>query len=113
LVGNRVPGIPTRRLYLHTELSHDGWWGRLSGQGVPSYYTNDANTAEAPRYVLVNLNLGHEGIETVGLTLKPFATVRNVLDEQYAGSVVVNAFGGRYYEPAPGRSFAAGLNVAW
>jgi len=113
LVGNRVPGIPTRRLYLHTELSHDGWWGRLSGQGVPSYYTNDANTAEAPRYVLVNLNFGHEGIETVGLTLKPFATVRNVLDEQYAGSVVVNAFGGRYYEPAPGRSFAAGLNVAW
>ncbi len=113
LVGNRVPGIPSRRLYLHTEFSHDGWWGRISGQGVPSYYTNDANTAEAPRYVLINLNLGHEGIEMSGLTLKPFVTINNVLDERYAGSVVVNAFGGRYYEPAPERSFAAGLNVVW
>jgi iron complex outermembrane receptor protein len=113
LVGNRVPGIPSRRLYLHTEFSHDGWWGRISGQGVPSYYTNNANTAKAPRYVLVNLNLGHEGIELSGLTLKPFVTINNVLDERYAGSVVVNAFGGRYYEPAPERSFAAGLNIVW
>jgi iron complex outermembrane receptor protein len=113
LVGNRVPGIPRRRLYLHTEFSNDGWWGRISGQGVPSYYTNDANTAEAPRYVLVNLTLGHKGIETGGLTLKPFVAVNNVLDERYAGSVVVNAFGGRYYEPAPERSFAAGLNAVW
>ena len=113
LVGNRVPGIPNRRLYLHTEFSHRGWWGRISGQGVPSYYTNDANTAKAPRYALVNLNLGHEGLGTGGLTLKPFVTINNVLDERYAGSVVVNAFGGRYYEPAPGRSYAAGLNVVW
>jgi iron complex outermembrane receptor protein len=113
LIGNRVPGIPSRHLYLHTEVSHKGWWGRLSGQGVPSYYTNDANTAKAPRYVLVNFNLGQKGIETSGFTLKPFVTVNNVLDEQYAGSVVVNAFGGRYYEPAPGRSFTAGLNVVW
>ncbi|MCS3610747.1 TonB-dependent receptor family protein [Salinibacter ruber] len=113
LVGNRVPGIPGRRLYLHTEFSHDGWWGRISGQGVPSYYTNNANTAEAPRYVLVNLNLGHRGIDMTGLTLKPFVTVNNVLNERYAGSVVVNAFGGRYYEPAPERSFSAGLNVEW
>jgi iron complex outermembrane receptor protein len=113
LAGNRVPGIPSRRLYLHTELSHDGWWGRISGQGVPSYYTDNANTARAPGYVLATLNLGHEGIETGGLTLKPFVAVNNVLDERYAGSVVVNAFGGRYYEPAPERSFSAGLNVAW
>jgi iron complex outermembrane receptor protein len=113
LIGNRVPGIPSRRLYLHTEFSHRGWWGRISGQGVPSYYTDDANTAKAPRYALVNLNLGHEGLGTEGLTLKPFVTINNVLDERYAGSVVVNAFGGRYYEPAPGRSYAAGLNVVW
>ena len=113
LVGNRVPGVPSRRLYLHTEFSHDGWWGRISGQGVPSYYTDNANSAEAPRYVRADLSLGHKGIETTGLTVKPFVTVNNVLDEQYAGSVVVNAFGGRYYEPAPERSFSAGLNVEW
>ena len=112
-IGNRVPGIPSRRLYLHTEVSHDGWWGRLSGQGVPRYFTNDANTATAPRYVLVNLNVGHEGLPLGGVTVKPFVALQNVLDERYAGSVVVNAFGGRYYEPAPDRSVSAGLNVVW
>lgn len=112
-IGNRVPGIPSRRLYLHTEVSDDGWWGRLSGQGVSRYFTNDANTATAPRYVLVNLTVGHEGLPLGGVTVKPFVALQNVLDERYAGSVVVNAFGGRYYEPAPDRSVSAGLNVVW
>jgi len=43
--------------------------------------------------------------------LQPFASVNNLLDEQYAGSVVINAFGGRYYEPAPGITYSVGLNV--
>ena len=113
LEGNRVPGLPNRRVYLHTEIDHRGWWVRLSGEGVSSYFTNDANTAQAPRYVLVDLRLGHRGIETGGVTLTPFAAVDNVLDERYAGSVVVNAFGGRYYEPGPDRSFSLGFNVSW
>ncbi len=112
-IGNRVPGIPSRRVYLHTEIDHQGWWARLSGEGVSSYYTDNANTAEAPRYVLVDLRLGHRGIETGGVTLKPFAAVDNLLDERYASSVVVNAFGGRYYEPGPDRSFSLGVNVEW
>lgn len=112
LVGNRVPGIPSRRMYVHTEVSEQGWWARLSGEGVTSYPTNNANTAEAPRYVLVDLRLGHEGIRMGPTTVKPFAAIDNLLDERYAGSVIINAFGGRFYEPGPDRSFTLGLNVA-
>jgi iron complex outermembrane receptor protein len=61
----------------------------------------------------VDLRLGHRGIETGGVTVKPFAAVDNLLDERYASSVVVNAFGGRYYEPGPERSFSLGVNVEW
>jgi iron complex outermembrane receptor protein len=41
----------------------------------------------------------------------PFAGVTNLLDRGYNTSVVINAFGGRYYEPGPGRSLYAGLRM--
>ena len=113
LDGNRVPGIPPHRGYVHvqSELA-TGWWGRLSAEGVPEFYVNDANTAKAPSYVLLDLRLGHGGLSWQGTTFKPFITVDNLLDERYAASVVVNG-GGEFYEPGPARSFSVGLNVAW
>jgi iron complex outermembrane receptor protein len=35
------------------------------------------------------------------------------MDENYNGSVSVNAVGGRFFEPGPGRTFHVGLNAAW
>ena len=112
LDGNRVPGIPARRMYLHTQVERGGLWARLSGEGVSQFYTDNANTATAPRYVLVTLEVGHRGFPVGGVTVQPFATIENLLDERYASSVVVNAFGGRYYEPGPGRAVMLGLNVS-
>ncbi|MCQ4010748.1 TonB-dependent receptor, partial [Klebsiella pneumoniae] len=34
-------------------------------------------------------------------------------DREYVGSVIVNESNGRYYEPAPGRNYGIGLNLAW
>ena len=109
--GNRVPGIPAHRGYVHVQAERDGWWGRASTELVPEYDVNNANTATAPGYALLNLELGHRGIDVGTARLQPFASVNNLLDEQYAGSVVINAFGGRYYEPAPGITYSVGLNV--
>jgi len=113
LEGNRVPGIPPHRGYVHlqSELS-SGWWGRLSAEAVPEFYVDDENTAEAPSYVLLDLRVGHQGLSWQGTTFKPFLTIDNLLDKRYAASVVVNG-GGEYYEPGPARSFSLGLNVAW
>jgi iron complex outermembrane receptor protein len=111
LEGNRVPGIPPHRGYVHVQLEQNGVWGRLSAEAVPDYYVDDANTAEAPGYALLDLRLGHQGLPWQGVTFKPFLTVDNLLDERYAASVVVNG-GGEYYEPGPGRSFTLGLNMS-
>jgi iron complex outermembrane receptor protein len=46
-----------------------------------------------------------------GLRARPFAAVQNLLDRHYVGSVVVNAAGGRYYEPAPGRNVFVGVTI--
>jgi len=56
------------------------------------------------------IRAGWEG--NVGrVSLRPFVSVLNVFNEAYVGSVVVNAFGGRYYEPAPGRNAIIGMEV--
>jgi iron complex outermembrane receptor protein len=112
LEGNRVPGIPEHRGYLHVQVSRDDFWGQVSTELVDDYYVDNANTASAPGYTLVNLNLGHRGVPVGGARVKPFVAVENVLDERYAGSVVINAFGGGFYEPAPSRAWSAGVEIA-
>jgi iron complex outermembrane receptor protein len=37
--------------------------------------------------------------------------VTNVFDEEYTANVRLNAFGGRYFEPAPGRNGYAGVSL--
>jgi hypothetical protein len=39
----------------------------------------------------------------------PFIGVNNLFDNQYSGNVRINAFGGRYFEPAPDRDVYAGM----
>jgi len=112
LDGNRVPGIPAHRGYAHLQVEENGIWGRLSVEAAPSYEVNDTNTAaEAPGYALLDLRLGHRGLNWGDVTVTPFVAVDNLLDERYAASVTVNG-GGEFYEPGPGRSYSAGLNVA-
>jgi iron complex outermembrane receptor protein len=38
--------------------------------------------------------------------------LNNLLDERYFSSVVINAAGARYFEPAPGRNIYLGVGVA-
>jgi iron complex outermembrane receptor protein len=113
LDGNRVPGIPDHRGYAHVQAERSGFWSRVSMEAVPSFPVNNANTVEAPGYALVNLRVGHRGVPLGSTTIRPFASVDNLLDQRYAGSVVVNAFGGRYFEPAPGRSWTVGVNLSF
>jgi iron complex outermembrane receptor protein len=40
-----------------------------------------------------------------------FGGVDNIFDEVYNTSVSVNAFGGRYFDPAAGRAVYAGVDL--
>ena len=40
-----------------------------------------------------------------------FARVNNLFDRNYAGSVIVGDTNGRYFEPAPGRNWFAGIDL--
>jgi iron complex outermembrane recepter protein len=110
LAGNRLPGIPPHRL--------DAWLSRTAGvvtmelelEWVDRAPVNDANTAFAPAYAIADVRAARQ-MAVAGAMLEPFVAVTNVLDVRYSASVVINAFGGRYHEPGPGRALLLGLRA--
>ena len=110
--GNRIPGVPRHRG--HASLDWDGIGGWYAGgdlraaSGVPA---NNANTASSTDYATVDLHAGRRwrvSAADVELSLG----LANVLNERYTDNVRVNAFGGRFYEPAAGRTWSVRLRIA-
>lgn len=109
--GNALPGVPEHRLAARVRLSHAGVVLAPEVSARSRLYADDANTAWAEDAVTLDLTLAHEGW-AVGLAeLAPFVRVTNVLDAETVGSIAPNAFGGRYYEPAPERAVIVGLSA--
>jgi iron complex outermembrane receptor protein len=112
--GNRIPGLAPHRL----EAVLEGRWGGLYGAAVGTWTSeievNDANTGKpADASTVLDLRVGWEGIQAGGSFFDLFAGLYNLTDTDYVSSVVVNGFGGRYYEPGPARSLYAGVSVRW
>mgnify|MGYP001428507483 CR=1 FL=1 len=72
---------------------------------------DDENTAKAPSYTLVGLFTGYK-YNYHNFTVDLFGRGDNLFDKEYVGSVIVNESNGRYYEPAPGRNYGVGINIA-
>lgn len=109
--GNTIPG--TSENVLFGELSYRdprGWFGALDVLYIDEQFANNANTAVNDAYTLSNVRFGYEH-EAGSLLVTPFVSVNNLFDETYNANVRINAFGGRYYEPAPGRNAFAGVSL--
>ncbi len=111
--GNRVPGLSPHRLEGALRMGRGVWYGELRAETRGEVPANDANDATAAGFTLVELRFGATGMRAGNLRLSPFAAVTNVTDARYASSVVVNAFGGRYFEPGPDRGGYVGLSLTW
>jgi len=116
--GNRVPGVAPHRLSGRVSyLASFGVFGSIDARYVAETPVDDANSESSPAYAVVDLRLiWSDGIR-IGLggdwrmRIVPFAGVDNLLDRRYNTAVTVNAFGGRYYEPGPGRTLHAGIEL--
>ena len=118
LSGNRVPGLPPHRIhtsgkyYLNSNFHVD-----FDVETVAQYYANDYNGPFVkgseeedqfinPGYSRVDLRASYslgEGQIFVGMD--------NVFNVRYNGSIIPNAFGNRFFEPAAGRVFYMGLKL--
>lgn len=111
--GNRVPGIAPHRLEVSLRAGGGPWFGELRVERRGEVPANDANDASAQGYTLVELRAGASAVQVGSLRVSPFAAITNLTNVRYASSVVVNAFGGRYFEPGPDRGGYVGLSLAW
>jgi iron complex outermembrane receptor protein len=110
--GNRIPGLAPSRWEGVLGLERGPAFIELSGERLDSIPANDANTFATPSHTLLELRGGVE-VDVAGLELAPFAGVSNLTDERYITSLVVNAFGGRFFEPGPRRWYQVGMRAAF
>ena len=111
--GNRIPGIARNMGYASFGYQPEqGWYAGSDIRYMGDIMANDANTAKAPSWTVVGLTTGYKW--SYGkMDMDLFGRVDNLFDRTYVGSVIVNESNGRYYEPAPGRNFGIGMNLAW
>ncbi|HUP89574.1 MAG TPA: TonB-dependent receptor [Longimicrobiales bacterium] len=107
--GHRLPGIPPHHLFARATFERGDVSLEPQLEWSSSYFADDANSAVGTNdgFVLANL-IGRAALKD---RFELYGGINNVRDERYNGSVVVNAAGGRFFEPGPGRSYFLGFKI--
>ncbi|MFT5533040.1 MAG: iron complex outermembrane receptor protein [Burkholderiaceae bacterium] len=109
---NRLPGAPEHSLYTEVVYQmNDALSAGLDMRAESKVFVNDINSAAAPGYAVLNARTGY-AFKVGAANLFLFGRINNLLDKQYAGSVIVNDGNGRFYEAAAGRQVFVGLRAA-
>ncbi len=106
--------MPPQQAFGVLEWTPGGYYG-FSAAGEVQYvgriYVNDMNSAFAPAYTIGNVRLGFAQ-DVQRFRISEYVRVNNIANVNYVGSVIVGDTNGRYYEPAPGRNWFAGVSVS-
>jgi iron complex outermembrane receptor protein len=109
--GSQLPGLPEHFAYLGLSYNADnGFSGTLETIYSGDLYANNANTADVSSYTVANLRFAFQ-FNSGQWIVRPYAGINNLFDESYNSNIRINAFGGRYFEPAPERNYYAGVVV--
>ena len=110
LADNLIPGIPSQMLDLDLifKLSRDRSL-IISNRLIGERYADNANETLISSYNLLNIKYSKEIFSNSEI----FLGVNNAFNQEYFDNIRINAFGKRYYEPAPKRNFYFGLNFSF
>ncbi|HWS74860.1 MAG TPA: TonB-dependent receptor [Quisquiliibacterium sp.] len=111
--GNAIPGVSPTVLFASIDWTPpEGWRGGLEARHLGRVAVDDRNSDHAPSYTLVGAHLGY--VARFGAwELRGFGRLDNLFDRRYAGSVIVNEANARFFEPAPGRNWIAGVSASF
>jgi iron complex outermembrane receptor protein len=112
--GNRIPGIPRVSAYAEVAWRHRPWGleAALEARHLGKIAVDDRNTDFAAASTVFNLRLSLAQVRD-RWTFREFVRVDNLADRNYVGSVIVNEGNGRFFEPAPGRTWLVGVSAAY
>lgn len=111
--GNVLPGIPEHFGNIQLTYRKDpGLFFQWNTRYTGNFYADDANERSIEAYSVTDLRFGWE--RSLGeWTLEPFLGLNNIFNQNYSANIRINAFGGRYYEPAPKRNAYGGIRVRY
>lgn len=111
--GNAVPGLAPNRFDATLVLDRGPGFVELRGLWQDDVPVDDAASTTSPSYFVADARFGFDEIESGQFVLAPFVAIANIFDTVYNGSVVPNAFGSRYFEPGPARTYQVGFGLTW
>ena len=111
LDGNLVPGVAQHRAELSGSWSVARHTLAADLRHQSRTVVDDANTAWSPGYTLADVRVAPRPFDGRVARVRLSFGVQNLFGAEYNSSVVVNAFGRRYFEPGPGRAFHVGLTA--
>jgi iron complex outermembrane receptor protein len=108
--GNKIPGIAARSVFAGlTWAPAQGLRAGVEARHLSKVYVNDTNTDAASGYMIASAHIGYT-LRLGAWELGSFARVDNLSNRQHIGSVIVNEGNSRFFEPAPGRTWTAGVS---
>lgn len=111
--GNRLPGVARTSAYAALQWAPaEGWNAGAELRGLSRVPVNDLNNDAAAGFVVASASVGYR-VRRGAWGLGGFVRADNLFDRHYAGSVIVNEGNGRFFEPAPGRTWLAGFNASY
>ena len=109
--GRRIPGVPEHALASSVALRHGSATVAATLDVAGTLDVDDANSAQAPGRTILGLALSNT-VDVAGVRVAPLVALQNLGGVRTVGSVSVNATGGKYFEPAPGRTLLVRLALA-
>ncbi len=104
-----LPGIPNSQAFLQLlYTSPTDWNWMLSGEQLGRFYANNSNSVVIQSFQKVRFQ-AQKTVQVLWGELHVLGGINNLLNATYFDNIRLNAFGGRYYEPAPGRNFYLGV----
>ncbi len=111
LSGNKIPGLPNHLLSIVISNNPSSRFSYKVESLVRSQvYANDENTIIDNGYNIVSARIGYKLI-TNNWQASIFGGVNNLFSTRYNDNLRINAFGGRFFEPAPLRNIYLGVRL--
>ena len=111
--GNPEPGASPHRVF--AGVTHRTSYGLTSIAQLrweDEYSVRNDNTAFNWAYTIVDLRFALDR-RWGDSDFRPFIGIDNLFDERYNAWTIPNGFGGRYYDPSPGREVYGGVTVGF
>ena len=107
--GSKLPGLPESFAYFGIRFENENGLNmnfNLNYSG--DLFANNANSVKVQAYTVSNFRLSYN-ISKRNWKILPYLGINNIFDTEFSSNIRINAFGSRYYEPAPERNSYLGI----